>query len=89
MNGLAFIIQEKAKLFPDYLENENWEEKPMKKINQFLPFILWSIATIILTILAFIMLPALILWKKVEGNFHGNAAESDEKQPEINSVFVI
>jgi hypothetical protein len=64
----------------------------MKKINQYLPFILWSIATIILTILAFIMLPVLILWKKAEGYFRGNDAGDDqnaEEQPDIHSILVI
>jgi hypothetical protein len=64
----------------------------MKKINQYLPFILWSIATIILTILAFIMLPALILWKKAECYFRGKGAKDDqrtEEQPDIHSILVI
>jgi uncharacterized membrane protein YjfL (UPF0719 family) len=64
----------------------------MKKLLQYLPFILWSITTIIVTILAFIMLPALILWKITESYFHGNSADgahSAEKQPEVNSVVVI
>lgn len=63
----------------------------MKKINQYLPFLLWSFATIILTILAFILLPVLILWKKAEGYFRGNVAEynqNTEEQP-INSIFAI
>lgn len=63
----------------------------MKKINQYLPFLLWSFATIILTILAFILLPVLILWKKAEGYFRGNVTEynqNTEEQP-INSIFVI
>jgi len=47
----------------------------MKKLQQYLPFIIWSIATIILTVLAFIMLPVLILWKKAESYFHGNSEE--------------
>jgi hypothetical protein len=64
----------------------------MKKLQQYLPFILWSIATIILTVLAFIMLPALILWKKAESYFHGNSAEGacdEEEQPGVNSIIVV
>ena len=64
----------------------------MKKLHHYLPFMLWSIATIILTILAFIMLPALILWKKAESYFHGNSAEgahNAEEQPGVNSIIVI
>jgi len=35
----------------------------MKKINQYLAFILWAISTIIVTILAFIILPVLLIWE--------------------------
>ena len=38
----------------------------MKKINQYLPFILWSVSTIILTILGFVILPIVLLWKKLQ-----------------------
>ena len=64
----------------------------MKKFYQFLPFILWSIATVILTILALIALPVLILWKKAESFFHGNSAEGAhdaEEQPGVNSIVVV
>ena len=40
-------------------------EEPMKKINQYLPFILWSSATLVLTVLAFVILPVLLLWEKL------------------------
>jgi succinate dehydrogenase/fumarate reductase cytochrome b subunit len=39
----------------------------MKKKMQYLPFILWSISTIILTIVAFIILPVLLAWEKIKG----------------------
>jgi hypothetical protein len=44
---------------------KNQKNKPMKKIKQYLPFILWSISTIILTVLALIFLPILLLWEKI------------------------
>jgi|WetSurSiteA1Bulk_404760.scaffolds.fasta_scaffold02308_2 hypothetical protein len=36
----------------------------MKKTNQYLPFILWSILTIVLTGLIFVILPIILLWGK-------------------------
>jgi hypothetical protein len=41
----------------------------MKRINQYAPFILWSTATIILTVIAFIALPVILVYKKIEGLF--------------------
>jgi hypothetical protein len=41
----------------------------MKKINQYLPFILWSICTVILTIVAFVFLPVLLLWEIIANYF--------------------
>jgi hypothetical protein len=46
----------------------------MKKMMQFLPFILWSILTIILTVLAFIILPILLVWEKIHNYIRKDAA---------------
>jgi hypothetical protein len=40
------------------------KDKPMKKLMQYVPFILWSIPIIILAVLALIMFPILFLWEK-------------------------
>lgn len=37
---------------------------PMKRIKQYLPFILWAISTVIVTILALFILPVLLIWEK-------------------------
>jgi hypothetical protein len=47
----------------------------MKKLMQYLPFILWSILTIILTVLALIILPILLLWEKIHNLIRKNAAK--------------
>jgi hypothetical protein len=53
---------------------KNQKNKLMKKIMQYLPFILWSITTIILSILALFILPILLVWEK----FH-NLIRKDSK----------
>jgi hypothetical protein len=62
----------------------------MKKIKQYLPFILWSIATILLTVIAFVLLPFLILWKKLERYFDKNTEviSHDEGVADTNSIYV-
>ena len=64
----------------------------MKKLNQYLPFILWSIATLILTLLSLIVLPVLILMKKAESFLRANTAKrvrEEEEQTRADSVYVI
>ena len=46
----------------------------MKKLMQYLPFILWSISTIILTVLALIILPVLLAWEKFHNYIRKDAA---------------
>jgi hypothetical protein len=50
----------KVKRYTDRLNG-----KTMRRIKQYLPFILWSILTIILTILGFIILPILLLGDRI------------------------
>jgi hypothetical protein len=66
-------------------------ERLMKKINQYLPFILWSIATIILTVLAFLLLPFLIIWKKLETYFlkYPEDCRQTEELSDSASVYII
>jgi hypothetical protein len=44
-------------------------KRTMKKIIQYLPFILWSVSTIILTVIGFIIVPVLLLWEKLQSLF--------------------
>jgi hypothetical protein len=46
----------------------------MKKLMQYLPFILWSISTIILTVLALIILPILLVREKIHNYIIKDAA---------------
>jgi uncharacterized protein YqhQ len=39
------------------------KSEKMNKIDQYLPFILWGISTIILTVIIFVVLPIILLWK--------------------------
>jgi len=41
-------------------------DKPMMNLNKYLPFILLFISTIILTVLAFIFLPLILAYKKLD-----------------------
>lgn len=59
----------------------------MKKINQYLPFILWSIATIILTIIAFIFIPIIMLYNKAKTLFRKNRATSVQKHIDCNDMY--
>lgn len=52
----------------------------MKKINQYLPFILWSISTIILTVLAFIILPLLLILEK----YHSTNKINEIRDVQVN-----
>lgn len=61
------------------------KDNPMKKIMQYLPFILWSISTIILTVLAFIILPILLVSEKIHNYIRKDAATDLEMDPECKS----
>jgi len=52
------------------------KNKSMKKINQYLTFIIWSIAKIILIVIAFIILPILLLFTKLF-NYSRNTKEKE------------
>lgn len=58
----------------------------MRKINQYLPFILWSTATIILTVIAFVALPLLIVYKMIEGLVTGNTHRDISQSEESDST---
>jgi succinate dehydrogenase/fumarate reductase cytochrome b subunit len=61
----------------------------MKKIMQYLPFILWSISTIILTVLAFIILPILLVWEKFNSYIGKDAATSLQMAQEFKNTYAI
>lgn len=65
----------------------------MKKLNQYLPFIIWSIVTIILTVIGFFILPVLLLleqfnssWKNEENSLTVNW---DQKRLAANEHLLI
>jgi succinate dehydrogenase/fumarate reductase cytochrome b subunit len=61
----------------------------MKKIMQYLPFILWSISTIILTILAFIILPVLLAWEKFNGYIRKDVSSRLQKDKEYENTYAL
>ena len=61
----------------------------MKKLMQYLPFILWSISTIILTFLAFIILPILLVWEKFYSYIRKDAATSFQMAQEYKNTYAI
>jgi hypothetical protein len=46
----------------NYYNNEEMDN-PMKKVKHYLTFILWAFSSVIVTILAFIILPVLLIWE--------------------------
>ena len=61
----------------------------MKKIMQYLPFILWSISTIILTVLAFILLPVLLAWEKFNSYIRKDVSSSLQMDQEYENTYVL
>ena len=61
----------------------------MKKINQYLPFILWSVATIILTILAFIFLPVLLLIEKFKSYTRKDAMGVNVNDDKHSKIYIV
>jgi hypothetical protein len=61
----------------------------MKKLMQSLPFILWSISTIILTVLAFIILPILLGWEKFHNFIRKDAATGLQMAQKFENIYAI
>jgi hypothetical protein len=61
----------------------------MKKILQYLPFILWSISTIILTVLGFIILPVLLAREKFNSYIRKDASASLQIDQEYKNTYAL
>jgi hypothetical protein len=61
----------------------------MKKINQYLPFILWTLSTIILTILALLALPLFLLVEQFRHRDRKDLEMRQESDPAHFNTYAI
>jgi hypothetical protein len=61
----------------------------MKKLMKYLPFILWSISTIIITVLTVIILPILLVWGKFYSYISKDTATSLQIAQEFENTYAI